>query len=472
MQLSLRLRVALWYGTLTALVVLLVATVTYAAHTRGHYDDVDRALVDAAHHAIVEHAAGHSNPASLHAIPSAPSGLLRLYAPNGDLVAASGERADAPALDPRDLLAQPSTAAFDPIAGLALPFVSVDPGDGALGIAHGADGARWRTYTHPLADGGTLVALAPIGGIDTSIAMFRRLVLALVAAAAILTLTAGFWMARRALRPVATLTEAAREIAHASAFDRRVPVAADHDELGQLSMTFNEMLASLEAAYRAEQRFVGDASHELRAPLTAIQANLELLRAHPDMPEDARLEAIAEVSREADRLTRLVGDLLVLARADAGATLGHSPVELDRVVLDVFAQARHLTRGHTLEIGDFVPAPVAGDRDRLVQLVYILVHNALSYTPSDGRVVVSLERADDVARVVVRDTGVGIRAEDLPRVFERFYRADPARSHDPGGTGLGLPIARWIAEQHGGTIAIESAPSRGTTVRVELPLAS
>jgi len=230
------------------------------------------------------------------------------------------------------------------------------------------------------------------------------------------------------------------------------------------------MLASLETAYSTQQRFVADASHELRAPLTAIQGNLELLRRQRTMSDADREEALTELGRESARLSRLVADLLTLARADAGIALRRCPLDLDTLVLDAFREARHLSRGQALKLDPFESARVEGDEDRLKQLLLILLDNALKYTPSDGQVTLGLCRRGTYVEVRVRDTGVGIAPEDLPHVFERFYRADPARNRDLGGTGLGLPIARWIAEQHEGEVRLESQPEQGTTAIVRLPL--
>jgi len=262
----------------------------------------------------------------------------------------------------------------------------------------------------------------------------------------------------------------ARAITLSRDLSSRIEAPPHRDELGRLAGTFNEMLASLEAASRAQQRFVSDASHELRAPLTAIQGNLELLRRHRAMPETERDEALTEVERESTRLSRLVADLLVLARADAGVSLKRCPVDLDAVVLEAYKEARHLSQGQALTLDPFEPARVEGDEDRLKQLLLILLDNALKYTAATGHVTLGLHRRETEVEIVVRDTGVGIAPEDVPLVFERFYRADPARSRDPGGTGLGLPIARWIVEQHEGEILLDSQLGQGTTVTVRLPL--
>ena len=188
------------------------------------------------------------------------------------------------------------------------------------------------------------------------------------------------------------------------------------------------------------------------------------------MSESERAESLTEVTREATRLSRLVADLLALARADAGIVLNRCPLDLDAVILEAYRTARQLAHGQQFVLDPFEPAAVEGHEDRLKQLLLILLDNALKYTPAGGRVTLGLRRHDRDVEIIVRDTGIGIAAQDLPHVFERFYRADPARGRDPGGTGLGLSIAQWIVEQHEGTIALESQPGEGTTVIVRMPM--
>ncbi|WP_119316477.1 PAS domain-containing protein, partial [Calidithermus terrae] len=235
-----------------------------------------------------------------------------------------------------------------------------------------------------------------------------------------------------------------------------------------------EALRQSEERYRrlaeAQKRFVADAAHELRAPLTAIQGNLELLLHFRDMGEPDYTEALTDAAREAQRLSRLVNDMLALARGDAGLRLRLGPVRLDEVLREAFATARSLSNSHRLELGPLPPLTVPGDRDRLKQLALILLENALKYTPAGGAVRLGLERSGGWAELRVVDTGVGIAPEHLPHVFERFYRADPSRSRDSGGTGLGLSIAKWVVEQHGGEIRLQSEPGKGTTAVVRLPV--
>ena len=276
-------------------------------------------------------------------------------------------------------------------------------------------------------------------------------------------------MAGGALAPLARLTEVARAIGRSRDLSRRVTVPLHLDELGRLAETFNEMLASLHGAVEAQRRFVADASHELRAPLTAIQGNLELLRRYPGMPEGDHEEALIGAEREAARLGRLVADLLALARSDAGVPMRRERVELDELALEALREARHMSSGLTLEVGALEPLALEGDRDGLKQLLLILLDNAVQYTPPGGRVRLEVRRSTDLAELTVSDTGVGIGPEHLGRVFERFYRADPARGRR-GGSGLGLAIAEAIVNGHGGRIRLESRVGTGTTARVELPL--
>jgi signal transduction histidine kinase/CheY-like chemotaxis protein len=227
--------------------------------------------------------------------------------------------------------------------------------------------------------------------------------------------------------------------------------------------------ARLREINQAQQRFVSDAAHELRAPLTAIQGNLELLYRYPDMPFQDRMESVSQALKEAQRLGRLVADLLALARGDGGLRLKREMLDLDRVLLEAFEGACHLSHQHHL-IHQLEPLRLEGDRDYLKQLALILLDNALKYTPPGGEVQLTLSRQGTCAELRVSDTGNGIAAQDLPHVFERFYRADQSRRRDPGGSGLGLSIAKWIVEQHGGEIRLESELGQGTTAIVRLPL--
>jgi len=470
---SLRLRLALWYGGLAGLLISLVSAYSFAVHGRAHYDATDAALAASAEHVASELARARTNEDRLTALHASLllRSAARLYGPDS-VLRLEWAGLPTPTITLRAALRETPTP-YPRVARVApaLHPASHYRGHGTFGLVR--DSIRWRVYTRQLDNGEYLMAVAPLSVIDESVTRFGLLMLMMATVGVVLTFLASWLVAASALRPVSLLTQTAGGIARSREFSRRVPVSVrpnGRDELRRLGATFNDMLASLEGAYATQQRFVSDASHELRAPLTSIQANLELLRNRADMASDERERATDEAWREANRLARLVADLLSLARADAGASLRREPVELDRVLMEVIGESRHLASGQHLEIERLEPAVIAGDPDRIKQLLLILVDNAIKYTPEGGRVSVGLTRQGAHAEYTVRDTGIGIPAGDIDRVFERFYRADPARSRDPGGTGLGLPIAAWIVSQHRGSIHLSSEPNRGTTATVRLPV--
>ena len=467
---SLRLRLALWYGSLTTLVVACVCAYSYAVHSRTHYDELDRVLHSVAEHVGAELAASHAQRGEVLDASLLLGTGIRILDRSGRVHEQSSNATAVPPIDLSHVLTAPYVRPYSAIAALAPALHMPEDAPGRFGLLIDSHGNRLRVYIERLADGsGYLAATMPLSHIDSAVSGFARLMLAMALVGGVVAFSAGWVVARRALSPVSSLTNAAAAIAASRQFSRRVAEGPAHDELGRLAHTFNAMLASLQDAYESQVRFVSAASHELRAPLTVIQANLDLLQAKR-ITELERDTAVVEASAEAARMARLVGDLLVLARADAGVPIRRDPVELDRVVLEVIGEARHLARGQRLEVTRVEPVLVRGDSDRLKQLFLNLVENAIKYTPSTGRVRVSIIRRAREAVVEIRDTGVGISADDLPRVFERFFRADPARSRDPGGSGLGLSIAQWAAAEHAGSIQLASRLGEGTTVTVRLPV--
>jgi heavy metal sensor kinase len=284
---------------------------------------------------------------------------------------------------------------------------------------------------------------------------------------------AGYWVSRRALAPVDRITQTARLIG-ADNLSQRLHVTASGDELERLSQTLNEMIARLEAAFQRITRFTADASHELRTPLALMRTTAEVaLRAPPSANEERA--ALEQIVAEIERTSQIVENLLLVARADAGvAELRKHAVNVVDAVRDACAEAAVLARVKGLALEARLPEePLAvhGDGDALRRLFLILLDNAVKYTPAPGTIEVAVGRAGGAVCATVRDTGVGIAAEHLPHVFERFYRVDRARSRSDGGAGLGLAIGRWIAEAHGGSLRAESAERRGSTFYVELPTA-
>jgi signal transduction histidine kinase len=310
----------------------------------------------------------------------------------------------------------------------------------------------------------------------------------------VLALIGGWFITWSVLSGVKRITKTARSISSSRDFSKRVPDKSlfGQDELTSLAFTFNEMLASLEKTYQRQQRFVADASHELRAPITSIRCNLDLLAKAPDLPPAEAQAALTDARAEADRMGRLVNDLLIIARSDETAqevklngytknAIQAPTVDLDSLLLEVYRQNRQIVdgvngeirqQGPRLMLQDITPAKVYGDADQLKQVLVALIDNALKYTPYEGLVTLSLTTDNDDAVIKVSDTGIGILPEDLPHIFERFYRADRARSRDHGGTGLGLTIVQNILQEHEGNIEVESTPGRGSTFTLKLPVAS
>lgn len=270
------------------------------------------------------------------------------------------------------------------------------------------------------------------------------------------------------LRPLAEITAVALQISRADNLSRRIPDDGRRDEIGHLTLALNQTFERLEKLFRTQQRFLADVSHELRTPLTTVRGNIDLMRRMGEYDPDS-LDIIGD---ELQRMTRLVGDLLLLARADGGSLpITRKPMDVDTIVFDVYRQIQPLqeARGVIVHLQGIMPIRIMGDSDRIKQLLLILVDNAIKYTPAGGGVYLSVQRQEHHACVSVRDTGPGIPTQHIPFIFERFYRVDKARSRAQGGSGLGLSIAKWIAEAHGGFIRVQSEEGQGSTFTVWLP---
>lgn len=333
-----------------------------------------------------------------------------------------------------------------------------------------------RVLTAPLyvTSGGEEIIIGhlQVGRLLDNFDSFNRLLLIALLigfGAATASLFLAVWLTPSLFRPLEDIAVVARQITRADDLSRRVPDTGRTDEIGDLARALNQTLERLERLFRAQQRLLADVSHELRTPLTAIRGNLDLMRRMGDN-DPASLDIIVD---EVARMTRLVGDLLLLARADAGGfPLARTEVELDNLFFDVYRQLRRPQKNVEVVIKDVDQVCVMGDEDRLKQLLINLVDNAIKYTPEDGRVLMSLSKSDGWAKVDISDTGMGIPEEDLPFIFDRFYRVQKDRNRAKGGSGLGLSIAKWIAKAHGGDIVVKSKLGEGTTFSVSLPLNS
>jgi signal transduction histidine kinase len=344
-----------------------------------------------------------------------------------------------------------------------------------------------RVYSAPIRRRGQIIAVVqaahPLSDVNRAVADVNRTLLALIPVALLLAGVGGAFLTNQALRPVKQIADAAQEIG-AQDLSRRLAIVG-RDEFSHLATTFNAMLARLGDSFRQKEelvrelermveqqrRFTSDASHELRTPLTVIKANTSLSLRHNSDEAELR-EAMEDIDRAADAMSRLVKDLLLLSRADAAQLARHrTPLRIHPILARAAADTAYAGSAPIrLDVAD--PALcVLGDFDEILRLFTNLIENAVRYTPGDGRITVSAEALDDHVRVTVADSGIGIAPEHLPHVCERFYRVDAARTRAEGGAGLGLAICKSVVEAHRGELRIESVARRGTTVIAILPRA-
>ncbi len=498
---SIRLRLTLLYGAILALALAVFGGAIYVI--------VQNALLETARTTLLAEATGldpgHAL-AQLNAPASAGGGSLdgadalgltiQIRSITGTVQAASsslhGARLPLAASALTRLQHGPGKAAIGPVQvtlggqqALLYSYRAAARGGGGHGPAGQGEGGRGGPGAAG-GDGGTplIVQIALSLAPQERVLGLLRLALAGGVVVILLAIGAGWVLAGTALRPIARLTRAAREIGEARDVGRRVAHPGRDDEVGRLAATFNTMLASLDAAsqaqqeaygalrasYDAQRRFAADASHELRTPLTTIRANLDLLRREPPIATEDRREVLADLAGETERLSRLVGDLLTLARSDAGRPLRREPIPLHPLLERLVRRFATTQPGRAIDLEVAPDAAALGDPDALTQVLVILLDNALKFTPPEGTVRVAVTGGSESVTLAVRDTGVGIKPEALPHIFERFYQGDSARAST--GTGLGLAIAKALVTGQGGTIAVESRPGQGTTVTVTLPRAS
>jgi signal transduction histidine kinase len=337
---------------------------------------------------------------------------------------------------------------------------------------------RLRMVSVPISVAGQVVGAVQVGQPLSDVDAVLQRVLVLLMGGTIATIIVaggvGLLMSWLALSPIDRITQTAGRIARAQDLGRRLPVPTTDDEVGRLVSTFNAMLERLDRLFQAQQRLGADVSHELRTPLTTIRGNVALLRRGAADDPVERAAALDAIEGEANRMGRLVADLLLLAQAEAGMKLEKQHVELDTLILEVYRQAQLMSASRfptgervAIRLGHEDQAIIEGDPDRLKQLLLNLIDNALKYTPPGGQITISLYRDQEGVRVSVADNGVGIPPDVLPHIFDRFYRA---QREGRKGVGLGLSIAHWIAEAHDGRLTVESQVGQGTTFTLWLPI--
>ncbi len=338
------------------------------------------------------------------------------------------------------------------------------------------DGRRLRVLLVPIRSfpGGEIIgALQVATPLDITDKRLSELTWLLAGTSGVLLIVAGlgtYFLTGRAFRAVDRVTQKVQQIELSQDLTQRIPEPGTDDELGHLVRTFNQLLSRLQSAFDTQRRFVADSSHELRTPLTVIKSNMHLLRRTNDQVE--RAELIETTEAEVSRLNRMVNDLLYMAQMQAGLDLKPvlRPVELDSVLLDVFARARSIAaiKDQKVVLAHEDIATTMGDRDQLQHLLLNLADNAMKYTPQGGVISMGLWNEGNWSRIEVTDDGPGIAPEDLPLVFDRFYRTQEARQVERNGAGLGLAIVKSIAEAHSGHVEVFSRIGEGTTFRLWL----
>jgi len=358
-----------------------------------------------------------------------------------------------------------------PIASLRLPKLA-----GTMDLGEGPGSVRYLALRVEAAGpeiGGLLVATST-GQVAFGPAELLRSMLLIAPIILLGSALVGYWLAGTALRPVQGIMDEVEAISDGTSLHRRLAVPLSGDEVARLVLTLNGMLARLERSFASLHRFTADASHELKTPLMVLRAGVERALVHPAVPGEI-LQSLDETLAQINEMTELVESLLTLARADEGrAPLAVEESDLRELVGDAVETAGMLGEDSGVTVTSTMPAhPVklAVDRHRIRELLLNLVTNAIKYTPQGGSIDLALAEQDDAVTLTVRDTGIGIAPGDLPHIFERFWRADPARSRtgERPGVGLGLAITKWIAEAHGGSITVQSRPGLGTTFVVRLP---
>jgi signal transduction histidine kinase len=474
---TIRWRLTLWYTVALAVTVLAFGTALYVERRQSGITELDQRLsleADLAHRWLTESykvlgrivTSNGSNPAldpGISAYLESVRDYLVVADSAGQVLALSEVTRSLPAEALERLTSPLETHGFRRDAGT----LSLGPPSGPVRyLAIPVENAGPRIS-------GILVATptreAALGPADLLQSMLLIAPLILVGAGLV-----GYWLSGTSLRPVQTIMDEVEAISDGRSLHRRLAVPLSGDEMARLALTVNGMLARLEQSFGSLHRFTADASHELKTPLMVLRAGVERALVHPGTPPEI-LQSLDETLAQINQMTEMVESLLTLARADEGrAPLAVEECDLRELVADVAETAGMLGEGagvteiHTLPDS---PVRLPVDRHRIREMLLNIVTNAIKYTPPGGTIALSLEQDDDAVTLSVRDTGIGIAAGDLPHIFERFWRADPARARtgDRPGVGLGLAITKWIVEAHGGTITVQSRPGRGSVFTVRLP---
>lgn len=462
---SIRVRLALWYGGILGAVLVVLGVLFYVALARNLNADFNHSLQ------ITAEAVGrYSLERRALLLPLNADDFFReindpeLFNDFFRIFDASGNAEMRSKNHPKRLVPLTPEVLSHAIQGKTAFETFLYPGRNAI-----------RLMTYPIIKDGKLISVLQVGGslqqVEEVLARLRFTLLLILPAALVLALAGGWFLADEALHPVDAMAQVARQIS-AGDLSRRVPVRPRQDELSRLAETFNMMIGQIEGSIQQIRQFSADASHELRTPLTILKGEVEIALRQAQTVEEFKQTLVSSLE-EIDRMSRIVEDLFLLSKGDLGEErLEMEPVELASLMKDTVLQLELFAKGKkvalVLERTD--ESAVIGDIYRLRELFLNLIENAIRYTPAEGRVAISVFSDRGEAVILISDTGIGIPKEELPRIFDRFYRSEQARAVHPKGSGLGLSICRWIVLSHHGKIEVESEPGRGTAFTLRFPL--
>ena len=454
---SIRARLTVWYTAILALVLITFSAISYVFVMQGIRSATDKSLADTAHEFAAAFSEEESDGRALLDFRYSDRDVM-VFAPNGDIVAASQ-----PHLTPEDRVAISKV-----VAGRTRfqGFATVES----------AGGKDIRIVAVPIEVLGVRYMAVVGQDLDeqrASLISAGRAVLLGIPLALIVTAGGGYLLARKSLARVTAMSAKARQIG-AETLSERILVENERDELGHLASTLNDLLERLQRAFTSQRRFMADASHELRTPLAIIQGETDVALSRANRSEAEYRESLAIIRNACRKLTRIVQNLFLLARSDAGPyPMDRSRFYLDELIADSVRAMRTVAAQKSIELechthGEMI---VNADEELLQRMVFNLLDNAVKFTSPGGRVAVFVDRHDHTYTIRVADTGSPIHEQDRARIFERFYRGDRNRraGTDTSGAGLGLPIAKWIAQAHGGSIALEDGETSGNTFTITLP---
>ncbi len=468
---TIRKRLTLWYAALLTAIIILFGTITFGVMRFTMVNNIDESLNETARLVLNNSRMG---PVPMFGVDNE----INIELAELDVFRASGVYVQAWLTrdDGFHLAGQSRKLGTfdDPLDPHAIGFSETGNHYSTVNIA----GAELRVLTKAIyfqgSSGlnvvGNIQVAADMATIQEASDLFLLVMLFSSGIAIIGAMALSLWFSHRALKPIEEITRAAAQIAGTEDLKTRLNWDGPNDELGQLISVFNRMMGRLENLFSVQRRFIGDISHELRTPLTAIRGNLDIIRRYGMDPI-----ALEAMQTESERMSRLINDLLMLARADyGGISVDLFPVDLDRVVMETYEQSKVLAKDRDLMIllTECHEVRVNGNGDRIKQTLYNLITNSLKFTDDGGTITIGLRQVANSAIITVSDTGIGIAANDLEHVFERFYQSDTSRTHahQGDGFGLGLSIAKWIVDAHHGTISARSELGQGTTFTITLPV--